>query len=121
MKNKKVVYVPMGADLIHSGHINIIEKAKKYGKVIIGLFSDEAISEYKRVPSVSYDDRYNILKNFKGVSKIIKHNHWDYTENLRSIKPNYFIHGDDWKKGIQKKKRAKIVKSPFYKNGSLMK
>jgi phosphoenolpyruvate phosphomutase len=120
MKNKKVVYVPMGADLIHSGHINIIEKAKKYGKVIIGLFSDEAISEYKRVPSVSYDDRYNILKNFKGVSKIIKHNHWDYTENLRSIKPNYFIHGDDWKKGIQKKKRTEVLNLLKKWNGKLI-
>ena len=98
MKKKKTIYVPMGADIIHSGHINIIETAKKYGTVIVGLFSDEAISEYKRVPYVSYNDRYNILKNYKGISKILKHNKWDYTENLIHIKPDYFIHGDDWKK-----------------------
>ena len=110
MKKKKTIYVPMGADIIHSGHINIIETAKKYGTVIVGLFSDEAISEYKRVPYVSYNDRYNILKNYKGISKILKHNKWDYTENLIHIKPDYFIHGDDWKKGIQKEKRAKVLK-----------
>ncbi len=120
MKNKKTVYVPLGADIIHSGHINIIENAKKYGKVIIGLFSDEAISEYKRVPYVSYEDRYNILKNFKGVSKIMKHNNWDYTENLRSIRPDYFIHGDDWKKGIQKTKRAQVINLLKKWNGKLI-
>ena len=120
MKKKKTIYVPMGADLIHSGHLNIIEKAKKYGKVIIGLFSDEAISEYKRVPYVNYNDRYNIIKNLKGISKIVKHNKWDYTENLSQIRPNYFIHGDDWRKGIQKNKRAEVISLLKKWNGKLV-
>ena len=99
-KNKKI-YVPMGADILHSGHLNIIKTARKYGKVIIGLFTDSAISEYKRLPLINYKQRLEIMKNIKGVDQIVKQETWDYTKNLQKIKPHYLIHGDDWKSGIQ--------------------
>ena len=110
MKKKKIIYVPMGADIIHSGHLNIINKAKKYGEIVIGLFTDSAIAEYKTLPLINYSQRLDIMKNIKGISKIMKQDTWDYTNNLNKLKPNYVIHGDDWKIGIQKKTRLKVIK-----------
>jgi len=107
---KKKIYVPMGADIIHEAHLNIIKKAKQYGDVIIGLFSDKAISEYKRLPLISYEQRYAMMEKIKGIMTIIKQDTWDYSENLKKIKPDYLIHGDDWKIGIQKEMRKKVIK-----------
>jgi len=71
MKNrKKIVYVPMGADIIHSGHLNILNHAQKYGEVVIGLFTDSAIAEYKRLPLIGYKQRYDIIKNIRGGIKM---------------------------------------------------
>ena len=88
MKKKKIIYVPMGADVIHSGHLNVINKAKKYGDIVIGLFTDSAIAEYKSFPLINFQQRFEIIKNIKGVNSIIKQNTWDYTENLKTIKPD---------------------------------
>ena len=109
MKNNKTVYVPMAVDIIHSGHLNIINKAKKYGKIIIGLFTDTAIAEYKSLPLINYNQRLEIIKNIKGIYKIVKQDTWDYEKNLLQIKPNYLIHGDDWRVGVQKKTRQKVI------------
>ena len=105
MNKRKIIYVPMGADIIHSGHLNIINKAKKYGDITVGLFTDSAIAEYKSLPLINYSQRLEIMKNLKGVYKIVKQDTWDYSKNLNKLKPNYLIHGDDWKNGIQKKTR----------------
>tara|TARA_B100001123_G_C15307232_1_gene1023105 strand:+ start:578 stop:1888 length:1311 start_codon:yes stop_codon:yes gene_type:complete len=109
-KNKKTIYVPIGADIIHAGHLNIINKARKYGKVIIGLLSDKAIAEYKRLPLNNYNQRLLIIKNLKNISRVIKQDTWDYEKNLLQLRPNYFIHGDDWKTGVQKKTRERVLK-----------
>lgn len=120
MKKKKIIYVPMGADILHTGHLNIINKAKKYGQIIIGLFTDSAIAEYKTFPLINYNQRLEIIKNIKGVNKIVKQKTWDYSYNLNKIKPDFLIHGDDWKKGIQKKTRLKVLKLLKRWNGKLI-
>ena len=110
MKKNKIVYVPMGADIIHSGHLNILNHARKYGEIIIGLFTDSAIAEYKSLPLINYQQRYDIIKNIRGVKKVIAQDTWDYSKNLNKIKPDFVVHGDDWKKGIQKKTRENVIK-----------
>ena len=121
MKNKKkIVYVPMGADIIHSGHLNILKHAQKYGEVIIGLFTDSAIAEYKRLPLISYKQRYDIIKNIRGVKRVVAQDTWDYSKNLNKIKPDYVVHGDDWKKGVQKKTREKVIKTLKKWSGKLI-
>ena len=109
MENKKTVYIAMSADVIHSGHINVIEEGAKYGDVIIGLLTDEAIATYKRLPILDYETREKIFKNIKNVSKVVKQSTLDYTENLRNLKPNYVVHGDDWKEGVQALIREKVI------------
>ncbi len=110
MRKVKTIYVPMGADILHSGHLNIIKTAKKYGEVIVGLFTDAAIGEYKRLPLINYKQRLEIMKNIKGVDRIVKQDTWDYSKNLKKIKPDFLIHGDDWKVGIQKQTRLNVLK-----------
>ena len=118
--NNKIAYVPLAVDILHSGHLNIINRAKKYGKVVIGLLSDNAVAEYKNIPSLEYEERYKIVKNLKNVHKIIKQDTWDYSKVLNSLKPDYFVHGDDWKKGIQKKTRQKVIRLLKKNKGKLI-
>lgn len=106
----KIVYVAMSADLLHQGHINVIKEASKYGEVIIGLLTDKAIASYKRVPYMTYDARKIVIEQIKGVTKVIPQLTLDYKHNLLELKPDYIVHGDDWKSGIQKKTRDNIIK-----------
>lgn len=107
MRNK--VYVGMCADLIHHGHLNIIKEASKYGKVVIGLLTDSAIASYKRLPALSYEERKIVIENIVGVNEVIPQDTLDYIPNLEKIKPNYVVHGDDWKEGVQKQVRQNVI------------
>ena len=105
----KTAYVAISTDLFHSGHVNIINQAAKLGKVIIGVLSDEAIATYKRTPILDVTERTEILSNFKNVDRVVVQNTLDYTENLREYKPDYVVHGDDWRTGIQQVVRGKVI------------
>ena len=108
-KNFKKVYIGLAADLIHKGHINIIAEGCKHGKVIVGLLTDEAIVSYKRLPLITFDERKLIVENLKGVNEVIPQTTLDYVPNLIKIKPDYVVHGDDWKSGVQKKVRQRVI------------
>lgn len=103
------VYVGMSADLLHPGHLNIISEARKLGDVTIGLLTDEAIASYKRLPYMDFEQRKIIVENIQGVKEVIPQKQLDYEINLRLLKPKYVVHGDDWKEGIQKKVRQKVI------------
>lgn len=117
--NKKV-YIAMSADVIHKGHINVIEEGAKYGDVIIGLLTDEAIATYKRVPLLDYESRRQIFENIKNVTEVVKQETLEYTENLRKIKPDYVVHGDDWQKGIQTVVRQHVIETLKEWDGKLI-
>lgn len=105
----KKVYIGMSADLIHPGHMNILKEAAKYGEVIVGLLTDKAIASYKRLPALTYDQRKEIISNIKHVFTVVPQDTLDYTKNLKTYKPDYVVHGDDWKQGIQKEVRQKVI------------
>ncbi len=105
----KIVYVGMSADLVHPGHLNIIKIAAKYGEVIVGLLTDAAIASYKRMPYMEYEMRKQIMESIKGVSRVVPQNTLDYSPNLRALKPNYVVHGDDWREGVQRETRRKVI------------
>lgn len=117
---RKKVYIAMSADVIHKGHINIIEEGAKYGDVIIGLLTDEAIATYKRLPLLNYESRKRIFENIKNVTDVVKQDTLDYTDNLRKIKPDYVIHGDDWQKGIQSVVRLNVIETLKEWRGTLI-
>lgn len=105
----KTVYVGMSADIIHPGHLNILHEAKKLGRVVVGVLTDEAIASYKRLPYLTYDQRALVVKNLKGVDEVIPQTTLDYRPNLEKIRPDYVVHGDDWKEGIQKETRQRVI------------
>ncbi|MAG50420.1 phosphoenolpyruvate mutase [archaeon] len=117
---KKKVYVGISADLLHPGHLNIINEARKLGEVIIGLLTDKAIASYKRLPFLTYEQRKIIIENIKGVEKVVPQKTLDYVPNLKEIKPDYVIHGDDWKTGVQKKTRQQVINVLKEWNGKLV-
>lgn len=100
MKNQTpAVYLGMTIDVLHHGHINIIDEARKYGRVIVGLLTDEAVADYKRLPYLTFESRKKIIENIVGVSEVISQNEWDYAPNIRKYQPEFMIHGDDWLEG----------------------
>lgn len=107
--DNRTVYMCFSTDVIHSGHIEIIRKASRLGKLIVGVLSDEAVVSYKRFPLLPCEERMKLFENIKGVKKVVKQNTLSYAEILRSLKPYYVVHGDDWKKGVQKFVRDEVV------------
>ena len=109
MSDKKIVYVAMSADLLHPGHINILEIASGYGEVVVGLLTDSAIASYKRLPFMTFSQRQIVVQNVKNVSRVIPQETLDYVPNLNAIKPDYVVHGDDWKSGVQSGTRQGVI------------
>lgn len=107
---EKKIYLGMVADIMHPGLINIINEGAKYGDVIIGLYTDKAVAEHKRLPFLTYDQRKQVVENIKGVSEVVPQDEWSYIPNLRKLKPDYIIHGDDWKTGIDMELREDVFK-----------
>lgn len=105
----RTVYMCFSTDILHSGHIAIIRKAEKLGKLIIGVLSDEAVASYKRFPLMSFAERKEMLENIKGIHKVVEQKTLSYAENLRKYKPDIVVHGDDWQVGFQKSVRDEVV------------
>ena len=106
---KDLIYAGMAADIIHYGHIKLINKAAKRGELIIGLLSDNAIKSYKRKPIFSYKYRKYLIQNIKGVKRVVRQNSLSYKNNLKKYKPKFVIHGDDWKSGKQMQTRHEVL------------
>ena len=117
---KKTVYVGLAADILHKGHINILKTANSYGEVTVGLLTDQAIASYKNIPYLDYNKRKVVIENIKYVKKVIPQNTLDYVHNLKLIKPDYVVHGDDWKTGVQKYTRSRVIKTLKKWSGKLI-
>ncbi len=107
--DNRTVYMCFSTDIIHSGHISIIKKAAKLGKLIIGVLSDEAIASYKRFPLIPYEERKVLVENISGVAEVMEQKTLSYADNLRALKPTYVVHGDDWVSGFQKPVRDEVI------------
>ena len=105
----KRVYVAMSADIIHPGHLNIIKEAAKLGEVTVGVLTDAAIASYKRLPYMSYEQRAAVVRELKGVAEVIPQEQLDYIPNLLKLKPDYVVHGTDWREGVQAKTRQRVI------------
>lgn len=117
---KKLVYVPMSADIIHPGHINILKTASELGYVIVGLFSDEAIRTYKPEPYMNYEQRKIVIESLKYVDQVVKQESKDYEPNLRKFQPAYMVHGTDWREGPLAKVREKAIGVMAEWNGEIV-
>jgi phosphoenolpyruvate mutase len=120
MSVKKKVYVGLAVDIIHEGHINILKKANTLGDVTVGLLTDEAIASYKNIPHLDFKRRKIIIQNIKYVKKVIPQDTLDYVPNLNLLKPDFVVHGDDWKIGVQKKTRERVINTLKKWSGKLI-
>ncbi|MEE0939670.1 phosphoenolpyruvate mutase [Methanobrevibacter sp.] len=116
----KTVYIAISADILHHGHINLIKKASEYGKLIVGVLTDEAVATYKRFPVIEFEERKFIIENISGVSEVVPQNTLDYTDNLKKYRPDYVFHGDDWKEGVQSKIRCDVIETLKEWDGQLI-
>ncbi len=105
----RTVYMSFSTDILHGGHIAIIKKAQRLGKLIIGVLSDEAVASYKRYPMVPFEDRKLMIENIAGVYKVVEQRTLSYRENLEKYHPDIVVHGDDWQMDFQKPIRDEVT------------
>lgn len=105
----KSVYVGMSADLIHPGHLNVIRHGASLGELTVGVLTDAAIARYKRLPYMAFEQRCEVVESIKGVSHVVAQESLDYVDNLRKLKPDYVVHGDDWREGFQRPIRQRTL------------
>jgi len=105
----KTVYLAMSVDVIHPGHINIIKQAASLGELTVGVLTDSAIASYKKLPNMTYEQRKLIIENIKGVKNIVAQETVEYESNLRKLKPDFVVHGDDWREGVLKTSRKEVL------------
>lgn len=111
----KTAYICFSTDVVHSGHIAILKKAARLGRLLVGVLSDEAIVNYKRYPLLPFEERKSIFENIKGVCRVVEQKKLSYKENLEKYRPDYVVHGDDWRVGFQKtiREEALLVLSSY--------
>ena len=108
-RTRPLVYVGMSADLIHPGHLNILKIAAEHGEVVVGVLTDAAIASYKRLPYMSFEQRRAVVDALQYVSRTVPQETLDYEPNLRALKPDFVVHGSDWREGVQKKTRQHVI------------
>lgn len=114
------IYLGMTVDILDDGHANIIERAREYGDVIIGLRTDAVVAAHKRLPYLSFEQRKKMLENMVGVSRVVAQNEWDYAPNIRKYRPDFMIHGDDWRDGPMASYRKKACDALAEYGGKLI-
>lgn len=107
--DSRSVYMSVSADMVHSGHIAIIRKAARLGKLTVGVLSDEAVASYKRFPLMPFSERKALFENINGVSKVVEQKELSYRNILNELRPDFVVHGDDWKEGFQKPVRDEVI------------
>lgn len=107
--SQKTVYMSFSTDLIHAGHTAIIKKAASHGELIVGVLTDEVVASYKRYPVLKFEERVKLMESIKGVQRVTPQTTLSYAENLRKLKPDYVVHADNWRTGLQKPIREEVL------------
>ena len=110
----KTAYVAMSSDILHKGHLKVINAAAELGEVTIGLLTDESIATYKRLPILDWESRKAVLESLTNVSRVVPQESLSYAANLRELRPDYVVHGDDWRSGIQSMVRDDKQRAMLY-------
>ena len=116
----KKVYVSLIADLVHAGHIKILKKASELGEVTVGLLTLKACGELNDIPYLDFEKRKDALENLSMVKEVVAQKSASYKINLEALKPDFVVHGDDWKENNQKKYRSEVLEVLKGWNGELV-
>ncbi len=96
----KVVFTNGCFDILHVGHVEYLNEAKKLGeKLIVGLNSDASVKRLKGSdrPINNQQDRKFILENLKAVDEVIIFNEETPIDLIERVQPNILVKGGDWK------------------------
>lgn len=107
--NDRTVYMCFSTEYIHSGHIAIIKRAKRLGRLTIGVLSDQAVASFRRFPLMPFEERKALMASIAGVERVVEQSTLSYAENVRALKPDYVVHGDDWVNGFQRPIRQEVL------------
>lgn len=116
----RTVYMCFSTDVLHSGHIELIKKASRLGRLIVGVMMDEAVASYKRYPLVPFEERKALFEHIEGVHHVVAQTELSYRENIEKLQPDYVVHGDDWREGFQKPVRDEVVSCLAAYGGTLV-
>ena len=106
----KKVFMSLSTDVIHGGHIRMIENAAHLGELTIGVLNDNVVASYKRFPLLSCNERMKIAASLQGVSHVIEQDEMSYRKVIKELRPDIIVHGDDWRIGLQKPIREEVIK-----------
>ena len=104
----KTVYTCFCTDVIHDGHLNIIDHAKSYGRVVVGCLSDKEMIRCTKFPTTSEEERMSLYKSIDGVDEVVLQDSMLYDDIIERVKPDYIVHGDNWKEGPEKTIREHV-------------
>jgi phosphoenolpyruvate phosphomutase / 2-hydroxyethylphosphonate cytidylyltransferase len=110
----------MSADILHPGHVNVLRVARGLGEVTVGLLTDAAIASYKRLPYMSYEQRLAVISELAGVDHVVAQETLDYVPNLQRLRPDYVVHGTDWRTGVQRATRERVIEALAEWGGQLV-
>lgn len=116
----KKVYIMMSTDVIHEGHRNILQKGKELGSVIVGVLSDKAAVRFDRFPTISFDERKKMIEGLPEVDRVVEQTEVSYAAILKELKPDYVLHGDDWKEGPLAHIRCEVIETLAEWGGELI-
>lgn len=105
----KKVYTCFCTDVIHEGHLNILREAARYGDVYVGVLSDGAMVGFNRFPTISLEERMKIVKETGLVNEVLVQDDIIYDRIMESLRPDYIVHGDNWKEGPENFIRENVL------------
>ena len=117
---RPLVYVPMAFDVLHEGHIRLLETAKEHGHVVVGLLTDAAISSVKRFPHLPVSQRKTIAQQLRLVDSVVMQDTYDCVPNLEWLKPDVVVHSDDWSSGNGHQIRKGVISALAQWDGKLV-
>lgn len=116
----KTVYMCFATDVIHEGHMNVVRKAAEYGRVVAGVLCDSEMVRYNRFPTVSFEERMEMVRDIPEVDEVVVQNQIMYDEVIATLHPDYVIHGDNWCSGPEKAIRENVVQLLAQSGGELI-
>lgn len=119
-REQPTVYLCFSSDILHGGHMRIIQKAAELGRVTIGVLSDEVVASYKRFPLLTAEERSTLFRNIKGVDRVVEQKQLSYRTILLELQPDIVVHGDDWREGFQKPLRQEVIEVTASYGGRLV-
>jgi len=116
----KSVYTCFCTDILHEGHLNIIREARNRGKVIVGALSDQALIRFNKFPTISQEERVRLYRSIEGVEEVVIQNDAMYDDVITLIRPDYVLHGDNWKEGPESAIREHVIELLAQYGGELV-